>query len=201
MNEEKRCPWCLSSPEMLRYHDEEWGARQCHDDRALFEFLTLEMMQCGLSWATVLAKREAMRAAFDNFEPAVLAAYSEAQLAALLEAPGIIHSARKLSGHGAGTPAPLCGFRRARVPSTAGSGRLPRGRPCAIPPTAPAPAAKTALSERISAAFREEGFCFMGPVVVYSFLQAVGMVNDHAPDCFVFNRLSCAEIEDQDAFL
>ena len=98
MNEEKRCPWCLSSPEMLRYHDEEWGARQCHDDRALFEFLTLEMMQCGLSWATVLAKREAMRAAFDNFEPAVLAAYSEAQLAALLEAPGIIHSARKLSG-------------------------------------------------------------------------------------------------------
>lgn len=200
MNEEKRCPWCLSSPEMLRYHDEEWGARQCHDDRALFEFLTLEMMQCGLSWATVLAKRESMRTAFDNFEPAALAAYSEAQLAALLEAPGIIHSARKLSG--------MVRNARAFVRIQAREGSFDRwfwaftkGQTVRYPAHSAAPAAKTALSERISAAFREEGFCFMGPVVVYSFLQAVGMVNDHAPDCFVFNRLSCTEIEDQDAFL
>lgn len=200
MNEEKRCPWCLSSLEMLRYHDEEWGARQCHDDRALFEFLTLEMMQCGLSWATVLAKREAMRAAFDNFEPAVLAAYSEAQLAALLEAPGHHSFRAQAFGHGAERP------RLVRIQAREGSfdrwfWAFTKGQTVRYPAHSAAPAAKTALSERISAAFREEGFCFMGPVVVYSFLQAVGMVNDHAPDCFVFNRLSCTEIEDQDAFL
>ena len=151
-----RCCWANPKNERyICYHDEEWGARQCHDDRALFEFLTLEMMQCGLSWATVLAKREAMRAAFDNFEPAVLAAYSEAQLAALLEAPGIIHSARKLSG--------MVRNARAFVRIQAREGSFDRwfwaftkGQTVRYPAHSAAPTAKTALSERISAAFRKE---------------------------------------------
>lgn len=200
MKEEKRCPWCLSSPEMLFYHDEEWGVRQCHDDRELFELLTLEMMQCGLSWSTVLMKREAMRAAFENFNPAALAAYSEEQLTALLQAPGIIHSARKLSG--------MVRNARSFVRIQAREGSFDRwfwsftnGQTVRYPAHAAHPAAKTALSERISAAFKNEGFCFMGPVVVYSFMQAVGMVNDHEPDCFVSGRLTGVTIEDQDAFL
>ncbi len=200
MKEEKRCPWCLSSPEMLRYHDEEWGVRQCHDDRELFELLTLEMMQCGLSWATVLAKREAMRAAFDNFEPAAIAAYSEERLAALMQAPGIIHSARKLSG--------MVRNARGFIRIQAHEGAFDRwfwsfteGQTVRYLAHAVRPAAKTALSERISAAFKNEGFCFMGPIVVYSFMQAVGMVNDHAPDCFVSGRLTGPAIEDQDTLL
>ncbi len=200
MKEEKRCPWCLSSPGMIRYHDEEWGTRQCHDDRALFELLTLEMMQCGLSWSTVLAKREAMRIAFDNFAPAVLAAYSEERLSALMQAPGIIHSARKLSGM----------VRNARcfvrIQSREGSfdrwfWSFTKGQSVRYPAHSAAPAAKTALSERISAAFREEGFSFAGPVVIYSFMQATGMVNDHLPDCFVSGHLPAIEIEDQNALL
>lgn len=200
MNEEKRCPWCMTSPELLRYHDEEWGVRQCHDDRELFELLTLEMMQCGLSWATVLAKREAMRAAFDNFEPAAIAAYSQERLAALMQAPGIIHSARKLSG--------MVRNARGFIRIQAREGTFDRwfwsfteGQTVLYPAHAVRPAAKTALSERISAAFKNEGFCFMGPVVVYSLMQAVGMVNDHAPGCFVSGRLTGPAIEDQDALL
>ena len=90
------CAWCRGNALLKQYHDEEWGIHPLHDDQKQFEFLTLETMQCGLSWMTVLNKREAMRAAFDGFDPRKIAVYDEDKLAALLQAPGIIHSAPKL---------------------------------------------------------------------------------------------------------
>ena len=96
--EQKRCRWCQGDALLLKYHDEEWGVFPLHQERGLFEMLTLETMQCGLSWKTVLYKREAMRAAFDNFDPEKIAAYGPQELERCLTAPGIIHSRGKISG-------------------------------------------------------------------------------------------------------
>ena len=96
--EQKRCRWCQGDALLLKYHDEEWGVFPLHQERDLFEMLTLETMQCGLSWKTVLHKREAMCAAFDNFDPEKIAAYGPQELERCLTAPGIIHSRGKISG-------------------------------------------------------------------------------------------------------
>ena len=96
--EQKRCRWCQGDALLLKYHDEEWGVFALHQERDLFEMLTLETMQCGLSWKTVLHKREAMRAAFDNFDPEKIAAYGPQELERCLTAPGVIHSRGKISG-------------------------------------------------------------------------------------------------------
>lgn len=184
----KRCLWCESDPLLREYHDAEWGARQLHDDRRQFEFLTLEAMQCGLSWLTVLRKREAMRAAFDGFDPAVIAGYGEEKLGALMDAPGIIHCAGKLCA--------MVNNARCFMNIAAEYGSFDAwfwsftgGKTLIYPENMERMPAKNALSERISAELRKRGFKYLGPVVVYSHMQAVGMINDHSPECYLRGKL------------
>lgn len=184
----KRCLWCESDPLLREYHDAEWGARQLHDDRGQFEFLTLEAMQCGLSWLTVLRKREAMRAAFDGFDPVAIASYGEEKLSALMEAPGIIHCAGKLRA--------MVNNARCFLKIAAEHGSFDAwfwdftgGKTLIFPENMERMPAKNVLSEKISAELKKSGFKYLGPVVVYSHMQAVGMINDHSPGCFLCGRL------------
>lgn len=182
--EQKRCRWCQGDALLLKYHDEEWGVFALHQERDLFEMLTLETMQCGLSWKTVLHKREAMRAAFDNFDPEKIAAYGPQELERCLTAPGVIHSRGKISGMINNARCFL------KIAEEFGSfdaylwaftgGKVLRGDGETVPPQTP-------LSEKISADLRWRGFKYTGPVVIYSYLQAVGMVNDHEKDCCLFS--------------
>lgn len=179
MAEMRRCAWARGE-EMQRYHDEEWG-RPCHDDGRLFEMLLLEGFQAGLSWAIVLRKREAFRAALDGFDPEKVAAYGEAEIQRLLANPAIIRSERKLRAAVDNARAFL------RIQEEFGSfdaylwGFAP-GAPLRRAPGAPVPA-QTPLSQEISRDLRRRGMKFVGPVIVYSFLQSVGVVNDHDADC------------------
>ena len=182
--EQKRCRWCQGDALLLKYHDEEWGVFPLHQDRGLFEMLTLETMQCGLSWKTVLYKREAMRAAFDNFDPEKIAAYGPQELERCLTAPGIIHSRGKISGM---INNALCFLKIAEEFGSFDAylwaftgGKVLRGDGETVPPQTP-------LLEKISADLRRRGFKYTGPVVIYSYLQAVGMVNDHEKDCCLFS--------------
>ena len=182
--EQKRCRWCQGDALLLKYHDEEWGVFPLHQERDLFEMLTLETMQCGLSWKTVLHKREAMCAAFDNFDPEKIAAYGPQELERCLTAPGVIHSRGKISGMINNARCFL------KIAEEFGSfdaylwaftgGKVLRGDGQTVP-------AQTPLSEKISADLRWRGFKYTGPVVIYSYLQAVGMVNDHEKDCYLFS--------------
>ena len=182
--EQKRCRWCQGDALLLKYHDEEWGVFPLHQERGLFEMLTLETMQCGLSWKTVLHKREAMCAAFDNFDPVKIAAYGPQELERCLNAPGVIHSRGKISGMINNARCFL------KIAEEFGSfdaylwafsgGKVLRGDGETMP-------AQTPLSEKISADLRRRGFKYTGPVVIYSYLQAVGMVNDHEKDCCLFS--------------
>lgn len=190
----KRCPWCESEVLLREYHDTEWGARQLHDDRGQFEFLTLETMQCGLSWLTVLRRREAMRVSFDGFEPAIIAGYDEEKLNALMEAPGIIHCAGKLRA--------MVNNARCFLNIAAEYGSFDawfwsftEGKTLIYPENAERMPAQNALSEMISAGLKKRGFKYLGPVVVYSHMQAVGMINDHSPECFLRGKLG-GEISD-----
>ncbi|MDD6931215.1 MAG: DNA-3-methyladenine glycosylase I [Eubacteriales bacterium] len=182
--EQKRCRWCQGDALLLKYHDEEWGVFPLHQERDLFEMLTLETMQCGLSWKTVLYKREAMRAAFDNFDPEKIAAYGPQELERCLTAPGVIHSRGKISGM---INNALCFLKIAEEFGSFDAylwaftgGKVLRGDGETVPPQTP-------LSEKISADLRRRGFKYTGPVVIYSYLQAVGMVNDHEKDCYLFS--------------
>lgn len=184
----KRCLWCESDPLLREYHDAEWGVRQLHDDRGQFEFLTLEAMQCGLSWLTVLRKREAMRAAFDGFDPAVIAGYGEEKLGALMEAPGIIHCAGKLRAM-VNNASRFLDIAAEHGSFDAWFWAFTGGKTLIYPENMKRMPAKNALSERISAELKKRGFKYLGPVVVYSHMQAVGMINDHSPECFLCGRL------------
>lgn len=193
--ERTRCPWCTGDPLLLRYHDEEWCARQLHDDRALFELLTLETMQCGLSWLTVLRKREAMRKAFDGFAPDRIAAYSDETFKALLENPEIIRSEGKLRAMRSNAVhflkiAEECGSFDAWL------WHFTDGKTLFYPEHQRQMPVKNALSERISAELKRRGFRYTGPVVVYSYLQAVGMIDDHEETCFRFGVLKSTPEEE-----
>lgn len=177
-----RCAWARREP-ALSYHDVEWGVPE-HDDRRLFELLTLEGAQAGLSWDTILRKRDGYRAAFAGFDPAVVARFGEAKIDALVRDPGIVRHRGKIAAavrnaalfldvqleHGS-----FATFLWAYVD------RVPivtrRADDDALP-------AMTPLSERISADMRERGFGFVGPTIVYAFLQATGVVDDHIAACF-----------------
>lgn len=192
------CSWCLGNELLRRYHDEEWGIFPLHDDRRQFEFLTLEVMQCGLSWMTVLNKRAAMRAAFDGFDPVRVAAYDEEKIASLLTAPGIIHSAPKLRA--------MAGNARAflRVQAEFGSfdayfWRFSRDSVLDVASHHRAMPAQTPLSARLSRDLRARGFRFLGPVVVYSHMQAAGMVNDHDQACFGRQALGGKQFANEEA--
>lgn len=181
--ETKRCAWANGDPLLERYHDEEWGTA-LFDDEKQFEFLTLEVMQCGLSWMTVLRKREAMDAAFDGFDPRIIARYGEEKIGELLENPGIIRSRKKIEAtiHNAQS------FLELQNEEGSFSKYLwdfVDGVPLRYPkdklggPT-------SELSDRISADLKKRGFKFLGSVTVYAHLQAAGLINDHEENCFKF---------------
>lgn len=176
------CPWCLATPEYRAYHDHEWGRPQ-HDDRILFEFLILEGAQAGLSWRTILEKREGYRRLFAGFDPVQVAAFSDADLERCLLDPGIVRN--RLKVWSARTNA------RAFLAVQREFGSFARylwgfvdGRPLINRPRSPREVpARTELSDRISKDLLRRGFKFVGTTIVYAYLQAMGLVNDHLVDC------------------
>jgi DNA-3-methyladenine glycosylase I len=181
MAEKKRCAWCTGDPLYIAYHDEEWGV-PLHDGRKLFELLILEGAQAGLSWLTILRRREGYRRAFDNFDPRKIARYDRRRQAALLRDADIIRNRLKIES--AITNA------RAFLEVEKEEGGFARfiwsfvhGKPLAHRRGAK-PRATSPESEAMSRALKTRGFRFVGPTICYAFMQATGMVNDHAPDCF-----------------
>lgn len=186
----KRCGWAsLSDPLYLKYHDEEWGV-PVHDDRTLFEFLTLEGAQAGLSWATVLKKRENYRIAFDGFEPRKVAGYNAAKVRSLLSNEGIIRNRLKINSAVANAKAFLSvqkdfgSFDAYMWGFVGGRPRQNRWRTMAEIP------AQTKESEAMSRDLIGRGFRFVGPTICYAHMQATGMVNDHLVSCFRHRQLT-----------
>ena len=182
---QNRCPWAQGgNPDYARYHDEEWG-RPVHDDRRLFEMLILEGAQAGLSWATILNKRAAYQAAFANFEPRKVARFGAAKRARLLQDAGIVRNRLKIDSTITNAQAFIA------VQSEFGSfdGYLwsfVEGRPLVNRPRAGSDVpARSDLSDRISSDLKKRGFRFVGSTIVYAYLQAVGVVNDHVRGCFL----------------
>ena len=186
--EPERCGWCLSSPLSRDYHDREWGV-PVHDDRKQFEFLVLESAQAGLSWITILKKRENYRRAYHDFDPEKTARFDETDVLRLLGDAGIVRNRRKIEASITNAAAFL------RIVEEFGSfssyiwdfvdGKAVRGSPREL---ADIPA-RTELSDRVSADLKKRGFRFLGSVIVYSHLQAVGVVNDHLTSCFRYQKL------------
>jgi len=180
----RRCWWAAGSadPDYVRYHDEEWG-RPVHDDRVLFEMLTLEGAQAGLSWSTILRKRAGYRRAFANFEPRRVSRFDARRRATLRRDAGIVRNRLKIESAVTNARAFLAVQRE--------FGSFDRylwsfvaGKPIVNRPRSGAVAARTPLSDRVSRDLVKRGFRFVGTTIVYAFLQAVGVVNDHARDCF-----------------
>lgn len=191
MAEKKRCAWPGSDPFYVAYHDEEWGVPEW-DDRALYEKLMLDGFQAGLSWITILRKRENFRRAFDGFEPAKIARYSEAKVAKLLKDEGIIRHRGKIEG--------AIKSARAYLDIMAEPGgfsgfiwKFVDGKPVqnAWREMKQVPA-ETPMSQALSKELKKRGFTFCGPTIVYAFAQAVGMVNDHVVDCH--RHVACAKL-------
>lgn len=183
-----RCSWAGSDPLYVAYHDQEWGV-PVHDDHLLFEFLILEGMQAGLSWAIILKKRDNFRRAFDGFDPQRVAQYGDEKVAALLADPGIVRNRLKISA----------AIRNARsfleIQSEYGSfdayiWQFVGGKPkvnawrnlTEIP-------ASTPQSDAMSKDLARRGFKFVGSTICYAFMQAVGLVNDHTVDCYRYNEI------------
>ena len=185
-----RCEWAAGGSEaMIAYHDEEWGVPS-RDDRHLFELLTLEGAQAGLSWSTVLNKREGYRRAFAGFDAATVARFGPDDVERLLQDPGIVRNRLKVESTIANAPrvlevARLHGSFASYVWEFVGGMPLVGGwRSLAELP------AETDLSRTLSKDLKKRGFRFVGPTVCYAFMQAVGLVNDHAVDCFRFEQLA-----------
>ena len=184
----KRCAWCGDDPLYIAYHDDEWGV-PLHDDRRLFEMLLLEGAQAGLSWITILRKRENYRAAFDDFDAATIARYDEGKIDALLADPGIVRNRLKVNAAVTNARAFL------DVQAAFGSfdsyiWRFVDDAPIinAWRTLADVPA-ETDESRAMSKDLKHRGFKFVGPTICYAFMQAVGMVNDHIVDCFRYRQL------------
>ncbi len=191
MTEPIRCAWCGSEPLYRSYHDSEWGV-PLHDERALFEFLILEGAQAGLSWLTILKKREGYRRAFADFDAEQVARYGEADVARLLADPGIVRNRLKVAA--------AIGNARATLKLREDFGgldayfwRFVDGRPIvnAWRDISEVPAS-TPLSDAISKDLKRRGFKFVGSTIVYAHMQATGMVNDHTVDCFRHRELAAA---------
>lgn len=182
MHDVARCAWASHDPLMAAYHDEEWGKPE-RDSRALWEKLILDGFQAGLSWITILRKREGFRRAFEGFQPAVIAGYGEADVERLLADPGIIRSRAKIAATVGNAQAYLRmaeageDFSEFIWSFTDGQTLRNEWREMKEIP------AESPLSQELSKALRRRGFKFVGPVIVYAYLQAVGVVNDHVLDC------------------
>jgi DNA-3-methyladenine glycosylase I len=183
----KRCDWCLKDELYIRYHDEEWGV-PVHDDRKHFEFLVLESAQAGLSWLTILKRRENYRKAYDNFDPEAVARYGEEKIEHILSDSGIIRNRKKIEASIENAKRVL------EIQREYGSfdryiWRFTDYKPVVysyrsvseIP-------ASSGLSDRVSRDLKARGFRFMGSVIVYSYLQATGLINDHIDSCFCKHR-------------
>lgn len=185
MNDKSRCQWCGETQIYVDYHDHEWG-RPVHDDNKLFEMLILETMQAGLSWITVLKKREAYQKAFDNFDPKKIVNYNAEKVEELMQNAGIIRNRLKINSvitnarlfldiqekHGS-----FNAFIWKYVDNTPILGRCKAMSD--IPATTP-------LSDKISKDLKKLGFKFVGSTIIYAFMQAIGMVNDHVETCYLY---------------
>jgi DNA-3-methyladenine glycosylase I len=178
-----RCAWCGTDPLYVAYHDEEWGVPE-YDPRALWEKLVLDGFQAGLAWITILRKREGMRDAFDGFDPEKIAAYGEGDVERLLGDPRIIRSQAKINSAIKGARIWL-EMRDSGEEFSAWLWSFVGGAPIqnSWPDSAGRPT-QTPESEAMARALKQRGFTFCGPVIVYAFMQAVGMVNDHGVECF-----------------
>jgi len=188
MTDRNRCGWCGADPQYVAYHDDEWGV-PVFDDQTLFEFLLLEGAQAGLSWSTILNKRDGYLKAFDDFDAEKVARYDGIKIKALLTDPGIVRNQLKIGSAVTNAQAFL------KIQGDSGSfskylWSYVEGRPirnqwrtlAEIP-------GKTPLAETISKDLKKRGFRFVGPTIVYAYMQAVGMVNDHLVDCFRYPEI------------
>jgi DNA-3-methyladenine glycosylase I len=184
----KRCEWAGSDPLYHRYHDEEWGV-PVHDDRRLFEMLTLEGAQAGLSWITILRKRENYRVAFDDFSIAKVARYDQKEIDNLLQNEGIVRNRLKIAATVNNARAVL-DIQKMFGTFDSYIWRFVDGKPRknAFRSLEELPA-KTPEAEAMSKELKKRGFRFVGPTICYAFMQAVGMVNDHVRDCFRYNEV------------
>ena len=189
MKDKKRCSWPIDNPLMIKYHDKEWGT-PVHNDKKLFEFLLLESMQAGLSWSTILNKRENFRRAFDNFDFNKIAKYDKRKINLLLKDAGIIRNKLKIESAVTNAKAFL-DVRKEYGTFDKYIWGFVDGKPINnklkslkyIP-------AKTTLSDKISKDLKNRGFKFVGSTIVYAHMQATGMVNDHTLDCYRYKELA-----------
>ncbi len=184
----QRCPWCGNDPLYIAYHDQEWGV-PVRDDQKQFEFLVLESAQAGLSWITILRKREGYRTAYDNFDPEIIASYGEPKVQQLMQNPAIVRNERKIRASIQNAKSFLLiqkefgsfsnylwGFidNKPIINHWTDISQIP---------------AKTMLSEQISKDMKQRGFSFLGPTILYAHMQATGLVNDHITSCFCYKKL------------
>lgn len=183
-----RCPWCGSDPLYVSYHDQEWGV-PVHDDRKHFEFLVLESAQAGLSWLTVLRKRENYRALYDDFDPVAVAQYDESKVTALLGNAGIIRNRMKVE---ASISNAQCFLKIQKEFGTFDRyiWGFTEGKPVvnAWTELSQLPA-KSPLSDAVAKDLKARGFKFLGTTIIYAHLQAIGIINDHLVDCFRYNEV------------
>jgi DNA-3-methyladenine glycosylase I len=183
MKEPRRCGWAGTDPRMIAYHDREWGV-PVHDDRLLFEFLTLEGAQAGLSWQTILNKREAYREAFAGFDPARVARFDRRRIERLLSNPGIVRNRLKIESTVSNARVFLevqraaGSFDRFVWDAVGGAPKVNRWRSLHEVP------ARTAESDALSKELRNRGFRFVGSTICYAFMQATGLINDHVISCW-----------------
>lgn len=182
----KRCAWA-KTPAEEKYHDEEWG-KPVHEERKLFEMLILEGQQAGLSWSTILNKRESMREAYDGFDPERIKDYDDKKMQELLLNPGVIRNRLKIKAAVTNARAYL------KLREEGGSLDELMWQYVDFEPIQNAPKslsdipASTELSERISKDLKKRGFTFVGPTIIYAYMQSVGIVNDHTKDCFLHGK-------------
>ncbi|RYF71926.1 MAG: DNA-3-methyladenine glycosylase I [Comamonadaceae bacterium] len=180
MAERRRCAWADSDPLLASYHDAEWGVPE-HDSRALWEKLMLDGFQAGLSWLTILRKRDAFRAAFQNFDPEKVARFGSADVERLVQDAGIVRSRAKIEAV-IGNARAYLAMQAAGEDFSAFVWTMAGGK--VVRSNGPERLVKSPLSELLSAALKKRGFKFVGPVIVYAWLQATGVVDDHERGCF-----------------
>lgn len=194
MKEKEICRWCKGDTMMEKYHNEEWGIA-CHNDQQLHECLMLEAMSCGLSWKIVLTKREIFRACFANFDYLKVAQFTDIDVERIMQYPGVIKSKRKIEAMISNAQAFIKirnefeTFDKYIWSFTKGKTIIYNNRPNGMMQT------QSELSDIIAKDLKKRGFKFLGSVLVYSFIQAIGMVNDHDTTCYMFNEIGGDVIE------
>jgi len=194
MKEKEKCRWCKGDTMMEKYHNEEWGIA-CHNDQQLYEYLMLEAMSCGLSWKLMLMKREIFRTCFANFDYMKVAQFTNIDVERIMQYPGIIKSKRKIEAMISNAQAFIKirnefeTFDKYIWSFTKGKTIIYNNRPNGMMQT------QSKLSDIIAKDLKKRGFKFLGSVLVYSFIQAIGMVNDHDTTCYMFNEIGGDVVE------